>query len=101
MSSSDSPSEKYSWSFFSLISTKGSTATDFSGMADVAGVGTGTTAAAGRSAEVCFESQNRSTTTYARTTAATPTSGMTARRDRGVNFAVAAGSTTGLVVIPD
>ena len=31
--SSDSPSEKYSWSFFSLISTKGSTAMDFSGIA--------------------------------------------------------------------
>src|ERR1700683_581389 len=30
MSSSDSPSEKYSWSFFSLISTNGRTATDFS-----------------------------------------------------------------------
>ena len=28
MSSSDNPSEKYSWSFFSLRSAKGSTATD-------------------------------------------------------------------------
>src|ERR1700679_353786 len=31
MSSSDSPSEKYSWSFFSLRSRKGRTAIDFSG----------------------------------------------------------------------
>src|ERR1700691_2295009 len=31
MSSSDSPSEKYSWSFFSLMSRKGRTAIDFSG----------------------------------------------------------------------
>ena len=30
MSSSDRPSEKYSWSFFSLISTNGSTAMDLS-----------------------------------------------------------------------
>src|SRR5271155_4050702 len=34
MSSSDSPSEKYSWSFFSLMSRNGRTATDFSGIGE-------------------------------------------------------------------
>jgi len=36
MSSSDNPSEKYSWSFFSLMSTNGSTATDLSVIATAA-----------------------------------------------------------------
>src|SRR3954471_16258719 len=37
INSSDRPSEKYSWSRFSLMSTKGSTAIDFCGASSAAG----------------------------------------------------------------
>src|SRR3984885_5533999 len=42
ISSSDRPSEKYSWSFFSLMSTNGSTAIDFSGIVTAAAAVGGT-----------------------------------------------------------
>ena len=66
MSSSDNPSEKYSWSFFSLMSTNGRTATDFSGVAFSMDARAGAAAATGCSLIACFASQNLSTTTYPR-----------------------------------
>src|ERR1700689_3629658 len=70
MSSSDMPSEKYSWSLFSLMSANGSTATDFSGTAKVRD-GEGAEIGAGffTASCVCFDSQILSTTNAS----ATPT----------------------------
>src|ERR1700733_16247101 len=84
MSSSQSPSEKYSWSFFWLMSTNGSTATDFSEIAGVAGAAAGVTAAIGRSLVACFDNQNFSTTKYASAIASTATEAMRIHRGCGV-----------------
>ncbi len=68
MSSSERPSEKYSWSFFSLMSRKGKTATDLSEIAVAAGAvrsATSATGVAGCSVARSFDSQNLSTTKYA------------------------------------
>src|ERR1700678_3283812 len=64
MSSSDSPSEKYSWFFFSLMSTNGRTATDLSRIVGAAGTDTGadtTGAATGMATARRFDNHRRST----------------------------------------
>ena len=63
MSSSDRPSEKYSWSFFSLRSAKGSTATDLSDFAVDTAVPGGSADAASLAGAARFESQNLSART--------------------------------------
>src|SRR5580658_1472679 len=79
ISSSDNPSEKYSWSFFSLMSTNGRTATDFPGIAGAAVTGTGadaTGAVAGVAAARWLDSHRRSAAnpTRAKLTTDAPTS---------------------------
>src|ERR1700690_957550 len=64
MSSSDNPSAKYPWSFFSLMSMNGKTATDFSGIVGAAEAGAGAgTAAVGTEigAASRFDTHRRST----------------------------------------
>src|ERR1022692_819884 len=88
MSSSDRPSEKYSWSFFSLMSVKGNTAIDLS---------LTTFRAVGCSAATCFAGQNLFANSVASATATTSPAASSIRLRRDMERAADAIPADGVI----